>query len=398
MVKLADKIDCTGCSACYSICPASAINMEPDNTGFLYPAIDVEKCIECAKCEEVCPVLVVESVNTTIDEEYIARILDKKTLANSSSGAIFYALALFVIKRGGYVFGAVCDENYSVYHKSANTVSELSQFQGSKYVQSDMRNSYRELKKYLEQDKYVLFTGTPCQIYGLKGMLQTDYDKLICVDILCRSVASPLLFKKYLNMQNKELGKIQNISFKDKYRGYDYPVMKINYIDKYNRKMTYSRGSESDAWLRLFLSNEGDRPSCKTCIAEKFGHCSDITIGDFNNTSQIPKSMNDNLGCSLVIVNTDKGKSIFSNISDLIEYKGINPVNKNHVRPAAVSENKFDKKQFYEDAKTLDGKDFYSKYYPITKKVRLLRILREMLYYTGIYSVIKILKRKKLKL
>lgn len=397
MIKLAEKKECTGCSACYSVCPTEAITMEADKTGFLYPIIDSNRCIECRKCEKACPVLTTTLENESIGDVYIARILDKEILAKSSSGAMAYAIGLYIIQQGGIVFGVVCDEHHNVYHNKAEKVSELSKFQGSKYVQSDIQDTFTQVKKFLEEGKYVLFTGTPCQIYGLKATIQSNYENLICVDIFCRSVASPLLFKQYVNMQNEELGNIQDISFKDKERGYDYPVMKIEYLDTYNKKRYYARGSESDAWLRLFLSNEGDRPSCRNCIADSFGHCSDITIGDFNNRSRIPKSMNDNLGCSKVMINTKKGERLFLNMANLIEIQKIQSDNIKGIRPASVNGKRYNKKEFFIDAKKLDGREFYQKYFPETKKTSLLRLLREMLYHTGTYSLIKNVIKKHIK-
>ena len=195
-------------------------------------------------------------------------------------------------------------------------------------------------------------------------------------------------------MKSEDLGNINKVKFRDKSRGYDYPCMMIEY-KKGKKTKVYKRGSESDEWLRLFLSNEGDRPACRACIVDKYGHCSDISIGDFNNRDRIPKKMNDNLGCSHVIVNTNKGYEIFHKISDYIEFEKIKMINKSTVRPASVNGNRFNKKIFYEDVKALNTKELYSKYYPETIKIRLIRIIREAIYFSGMYSFIKILKQKR---
>lgn len=397
MVQLANKKECTGCGACYNICPTDAIKMKTDKTGFLYPVIDENKCIECNKCTNACPILNIPKIKDVIlTNKYIARISNKDDLLKSTSGGIFYAVAEYVIKNDGVVFGVVIDEEFSIYHKSADKLSELEAFRGSKYVQSDTKNTFREAKKTLEENKLVLYSGTPCQIAGLRKFLNKDYDKLICVDIFCRSVASPLLFEKYIEMKSGELGNINKVKFRDKSRGYDYPCMMIEY-KKGKKTKVYKRGSESDEWLRLFLSNEGDRPSCKDCIVTRTGYFGDITIGDYNSSKNLPERWKDNSGVSLIIVNTKKGLEIINNLEIISKKEILDFKEKNSPRPASIQGDKFDKDLFYKDAKVLSGKSFFDKYYKETPKVIIIRYIREITHRIGIYSFLKKHKNRKRK-
>ncbi len=393
MIKLANKKECTGCGACYNICPSDAIKMQADETGFLYPNIDEEKCIDCLKCSEACPILRKPIINDKLTtNQYIARINNKDKISKSTSGGIFYAIAEYVIKNNGVVFGVVIDEEFKVYHKAAFNLDEVDAFRGSKYVQSDTKRTYSEAKKYLEMNKLVLFSGVTCQIAGLRKFLDKDYDKLICIDIFCRSVASPLLFEKYIEKKSEDLGNINKVKFRDKSRGYDYPCMMIEYKEGKKTKV-YKRGSESDEWLRLFLSNEGDRPSCRKCIVSEWGYFGDISIGDYNRLTNVPSSWNDNLGVSIVVINSQKGFNILSNLDTVVKIKLAKEKNSKSERPAAVNGNNFPKDQFYSDANMLCANEFFVKYYKNTLRINLIRIMRELTYHLGIYSYLKNIKR-----
>ena len=196
MIKIARKEDCTGCHSCYNVCPKKCIDMKFDEEGFLYPSIDSSKCVECGLCEKVCPIIhTIEIENEPIAVGCYNK--DEKIRMDSSSGGIFTLLSELVIQYGGVVFGAEFDENYNVRHSYVDNIEDLYKFRGSKYVQSTIGNSYYNAKQFLEQGRQVLFSGTPCQITGLKRYLQKDYDNLICQDIVCHGVPSTNVWEHY---------------------------------------------------------------------------------------------------------------------------------------------------------------------------------------------------------
>ena len=193
-LKTYNKKDCNGCTLCTIGCPTNAIKMVEDNEGFFYPEIDEEKCIKCNKCKNIC-----SNFNDSkgIEKVYMAINKNKEELKNSASGGMFYILARYVIEKNGVVFGVEYDENLRVRHNHYENLEEFKKFQGSKYLRSDIGNSYKEVEKFLKQDRYVLFTGTPCQCNALKTYLKKDYEKLIICDIVCHANPSQKVFDKY---------------------------------------------------------------------------------------------------------------------------------------------------------------------------------------------------------
>lgn len=197
MIDILDKKDCCGCQACVQRCPRQCISLKEDNEGFLYPSVNVIQCIDCHLCEEVCPVLHQNDSRTPLDV-YAAKNVDEETRLKSSSGGIFYLLAESVISQGGVVFGAKWDENWHLIHDYAETIEGLQVFLGSKYLQSEIRNTFVKASYFLKQGRLVLFSGTPCQIAGLQKFLNKSYDNLLLVDIICHGVPSPGIFGQYL--------------------------------------------------------------------------------------------------------------------------------------------------------------------------------------------------------
>lgn len=205
MIEIKKKSDCCGCTACAAICPKDAIIMKEDNEGFLYPTVDKETCINCGVCERVCPIKYPIRQQKRKDDIYYIQCKDENIRSQSTSGGMFTALAEFVIKKEGAVFGcafqdASCDR---VVHKMAEDMEDIHEFRGSKYVQSDVNNTYRQAKKCLKENRLVCYSGTPCQIAGLKKYLGRDYENLITVDVVCRAVPSPFVWKKYVEVFNK---------------------------------------------------------------------------------------------------------------------------------------------------------------------------------------------------
>lgn len=388
MINVKDKSKCCACTACKSICPQNAINMKPDEEGFLYPVIDRKKCIDCGLCEKVCPIM-----NTKEEKKrqnaYIFQYNNDKIRRESTSGGAFTAIAEYVIDNGGVVFGAMFDEEFKVIHGSVNNKKDLCKFRNSKYVQSSIKNTFKEAKEYLQEGRLVCYSGTSCQIEGLKKFLGKEYENLILVDVVCRAVPSPLIWEKYLNVQKEKYKDINNIVFRDKYYGYKYSNLSI-YNKNGDNKNEYHKGVESDPYLRAFFSNICDRPSCYKCVFKKQNRESDITIWDCFNVEKYNKEMDDDKGTTRILTNSDKGKEI---VEKLMLKHRVMPIEvKDAVdgflamfQPVKYNE-KRDK--FFIDANKLDEKELFEKYFPDTVKVKIERYGRKILLKTGIYKKI----------
>lgn len=220
MIKIIDKEKCCGCTACYSICPKKCITMEADSEGFKYPAVDVASCINCNLCEKVCPVQAGFVKNRIIDT-YVVRNVDERILGESTSGGAFSAFALSFINKGGAVVGAVVSKDGTIKHTMIQDNPEfIKRFRGSKYVQSDLNKTYLQIKEKLDKNVSVLFSGTSCQVAGLRNFLKKDYDNLLTIEVICHGTPSPMLWEKYLDYQkSKKNSGISSISFRNKTYG-----------------------------------------------------------------------------------------------------------------------------------------------------------------------------------
>lgn len=316
MITINDKKSCCGCHSCYNMCPKNAIDMIEDEKGFKYPIIKKEKCINCGLCEKVCPIL--NKIKNNTEPEVWAMYnnnLDERI--KSSSGGIFTLLAKEILNKNGVVFGAMYDDNFNVYHSYITNQKDIYKLQGSKYVQSDINNSYKLAKTFLEEGRYVLFTGTSCQIEGLNNYLIKEYDRLYTQDIICHGVPSPKVWRKYLDFQkenNKE--SIQGISFRNKDNGWSLFNTKIIFDTK-----IYSSEHGKDLYMKSFLKNTCLRDSCYSCKFKNKYRNSDITLADFWGANNVCPEMNDDKGLSLVLVNSKKGEELFNLIKDKCTYK-----------------------------------------------------------------------------
>lgn len=198
MINIAVKSKCTGCSACVQRCPKQCISFEEDSEGFYYPQVNLSLCINCGLCEKVCPVLQQDKPRNPVIV-YAAKNSNLSTRLASSSGGIFALLAETILRQNGVVFGARFDNEWNVIHDYTESLDGLSVFLGSKYVQSKIGNTYKYAERFLKEGRKVLFSGTPCQIVGLKKYLRKDYDTLLTVDFVCHGVPSPMIWRDYLN-------------------------------------------------------------------------------------------------------------------------------------------------------------------------------------------------------
>lgn len=310
-----EKSKCIGCLSCVNICPEKCINMVGDELGFTYPVIDLSKCVECNLCVKVCPCT--ESLQKRNDyktKAFAVANKDDEIRKKSSSGGVFRSLAEEVIHRNGIVYGVTFDdEMYSVSHIGIERVEELHKLQGSKYLQSHLGNVFENIEKQLKHGKLVLFSGTPCQIAALKKYINTEYDNLYLVDIVCHGVPSQEVWKRYLkNLENENGSKAVSASFRDKNAGWKNFYVRVEFengnqiLEPYNKNL-YFRG---------FLKNIFLRSSCYNCMYKSVDRISDITMADFWGVDVILPDINDDRGLSLVLTNSEKGEQMIGSIQD----------------------------------------------------------------------------------
>lgn len=347
---------CCGCAACVQICPRHSITLEGDNEGFLYPKIDINRCIDCGLCEKVCPVL-----NQNNESEpllaYAIKNNDENILLKSSSGGVFTLFAEKVIKDGGVVFGAKFNKNWDVIHDYTDTIEGLESFRGSKYVQSSIGESYKQTETFLKEGRMVLFTGTPCQIAGLKKFLGKDYENLLAVDFVCHGVPSPFVWRAYLKEEiarQRAAGEnsvLTGISFRDKSEGWK----KFSFVLNFSKasaegepNTVLSSAFTDNHYMRTFLSNLSLRPSCYNCPAKAGKSGADITIGDFWGIDRILPNLKSYYGVSLVLINNKKNIDIFHKLKcerEEVIYKDAIKENIHYYRSASIPINR---KYFFE--------------------------------------------------
>lgn len=303
MTNISDKYLCCGCSACMQVCPKLCITMKEDEKGFLYPNINPDICIDCGLCEKVCPYLNIEVYEPL--KVFAAVNPNDAVRMQSSSGGVFSLLAETVINDSGVVVGARFDDDWTVKHNYTETIEDLVSFRGSKYVQSIIGNFYKKTKSFLDEGRKVLFSGTGCQIAGLKLFLRQEYKNLLTVEIACHGVPSPLVWREYVKKVsgNKQLS---NICFRDKRKGWN--GYGLSFMGADGKELMYEPASKND-FMQCFLNDLCLRPSCSNCPAKAGASGADIMIGDFWGIDSMHPEMHDDKGCSLVIAYSDKGQN-----------------------------------------------------------------------------------------
>ena len=302
---------CCGCSACVNVCPKQCLAMMADGEGFLYPILtDSNSCIDCNLCDKVCFVLHPSDTKEPI-ECIGVKNRNEIVREQSSSGGLFTALAEFVINNGGVVFGARFDDSWQVVIDYVENMAGLGAFRGSKYVQARVENSYQIAKAFLDSGRNVLYSGTYCQIAGLHSFLRKDYSNLISVDVVCHSVPSPLVWERYLSEISSN-NEIMSVNFRDKSTGW------TNY--GYNLCVSLKNGIRynipaSAEYMKCLTMNISTRPACSNCMARYGRSCSDISIGDYWGLWDIQPEYDDNKGVSIVLIYTDKLKSLIGSMN-----------------------------------------------------------------------------------
>ena len=316
--KLKQKnLKCSGCTACFAICPKDAITMQADSEGFKYPVIDKNKCIDCGLCCKVCPL---ENMYGNFGEDktsFACRAKDENFAKQSSSRGVFGILANMYLKEQAVIYGAAFDDNWNVCHIRADKKDELKSLYTSKYVQSDIGNTFRQVKCDLDNGKKVLFAGTPCQVAGLKSYLQKDYLNLLSVDFICHGVPSPLVWQRYIIAMEKKLNnKITEVSFRDKEDGWKNYYFKLSTA---NGNVFYEKHGEN-IYMKGFLKDLYLRYSCYDCKFKTLHRASDITLADFWGIEKIIPEINVEKGVSLCWSSSEKGKQVLADVLKRTDY------------------------------------------------------------------------------
>lgn len=314
MEQICEKEKCTGCGACYNICPTKAINFKLEE-GFYYPNIDQKKCIDCGMCKKSCPVENKVKKYTPYNNIAYGVINNNKEIRDtSSSGGIFYSLAKSIIEKNGIVFGASWKEDLTVEHIGIETIEEIKKLQGSKYTQSNISESYIKVKEELKKGRKVLFSGVPCQIAGLVTFLKEVYSNLYTCEVLCHGNASPEIFKEHIKyIESLNNSKVEHINFryktKEKCQNIEYKFS--------NGKNIVINKPENDYYYNGFQGGVLLRNSCYKCDYIGINRCADITLADFWGINKNEIYLQDNITYpSLVFINTEKGKELFEENRD----------------------------------------------------------------------------------
>lgn len=314
---LKDMSKCLGCSACASVCALKAIRMEPNSRGFAVPVIDSDRCRDCGMCSAACPVLQENEKPAYAEKECIvAQNKNKEILMKSQSGGLFPAIAQTILEKGGVVYGAALENNIRVRHVRVDSVEALSALQGSKYIQSDVDGVFGDVLKDLKNGIPVLFTGTPCQCDGLKQFMKAkraDTEKLYLVDLICHGIPSPKLWRDYIAyLEKKHKAPVRKASFRDKTFGW---------ASHYETFEFDGKKETAEVFKILYNTNACLRSSCYGCRYSSLKRVGDITIGDAWSTDRSKQYRPDSGGLSLVLLNTAKGRQLFDDLSDKVQFE-----------------------------------------------------------------------------
>lgn len=384
---------CSGCSACASICPKGCISMQPNSEGFLYPAINQNVCVKCGLCEKTCPVLhppVFDEKDVPV--AYAVQNKDEKIRLDSASGGAFSAIAYYVLDHGGVVFGALFNEKLEVVHGFVETKEELYKLRRSKYVQSRIGQSFKQVKSFLDSGRWVCFSGTPCQIGGLKSFLHKDYANLVLVDIICHSVPSPKMWEIYKTTQEKKFGsKISEVRFREKTYGFSNPTLTL----LFENGKKYAKGV-IDPYHAAFTQGMV-RKSCAECSFKTWKRVSDFTLYDCWSIGRFNKEWDDNKGTSGILAHSTKATKILEEVQIDLNQISID-FNKSMlldgVKATQKSKLNLNRTAFFEDLDYLDMYALQKKYYPISIRSRFFSIIKPFFFKIGILQFFNAVKRK----
>ena len=324
---------CTGCTACAAVCPRGGITMTADADGFRYPVVDEAACVGCRLCEQSCPVLAM-SKPEHMPHAWAAYSRDTDMRLESSSGGVFTELARHILSQHGAVFGAVYDDRFRVIHVCAENEAELARLRGAKYAQSDLSGVFSQVKTRLDRGQLVLFSGTPCQVAGLLRFLRTPRENLITVDFVCHGVPSPMVWSEYV----KHLGDVTSIDLRAKDTGWS------RY--RYCHRVADSTGSvhlipnSESLYMKLFVGDYINRPSCADCHFKGYARRSDLTIGDFWGIWDSHPDMDDDRGTSVVLIQSERGQKLWEAIAPRMDRKKVPLEDASRQNPAMLISSK----------------------------------------------------------
>ncbi|UKK47610.1 Coenzyme F420 hydrogenase/dehydrogenase, beta subunit C-terminal domain [Prevotella sp. E9-3] len=368
MIDIVNKDNCCGCNACGDICPHKAISFKIDQEGFWYPEVDKSLCVECGLCEKVCPIINIDSLKKN-DYDYPSHVFaaynsDMKIRWDSTSGGAFSALADTMYEKGGYVSGALFNDDFSVRNYISNNPDDLEKLRSSKYVQSNAAGLYAEIKKILRNGNRVLACGTPCQMAGLRAFLGKEYENLIIVDFICRGVNSPKVYRAYLDsLERKYNSKVVYVKAKNKELGWRNLTRKVTFANGESYYGVYM----DDDFRRGYHTNVFCRPSCYSCKFKQFPRIADITIADYWGIEKVDKNMDNNVGTSMILLNSKKGESYFNEASSkmIVRETLLDSIfwgNPALIKP--IPKETIDRKSFFEDLDNEPFENIADKYFP----------------------------------
>lgn len=312
------KEKCMGCNGCGNVCPKSAIEMKTDRTGFSYPIINQDKCINCGKCKKACPVFEPPSWNRSVHPEvYAGWSKDSRIRYASTSGGAFSEIAKQVLEKGGYVAGAAYGKNNMVEHIMIHDMEGLEKIRQSKYIQSDTKDIYRQIKELLGKNEYVAFCGAPCQVAALQKFLEHDYEKLLTIEFICRGMNSPKAYRAWLDeIEKREAQEVDRVWFKYKENGWKSSPRCTRVDFKKGSYKVYT--GKDNLFMEGYLGpNLYIRPSCGKCEFKGLPRCGDITLADFWG---IEEKYDDDKGTSMILVNSEKGKEWMNGTLERLQY------------------------------------------------------------------------------
>lgn len=350
-----DKKQCCGCRACEQICPKSCIKMIEDEEGYVYPTIDKEKCIKCGLCKKICPMLGSKPIENQNHKKYYRLVAkNDETIEKSSSGGAFTTLVKAILNNNlgkkYKIYGCTLGNDMIAKHISIDNYKLIDRFRKSKYVQSDLEQCYTQIRKELIEDEIVIFTGTPCQVAGLKKFLgNKTTENLYTIDLICHGVPSQKIFQSYIReLENNYNSKIVSFQFRERIK-IGVRIDSLGVKVQFENDETLKQYSFQNLYMQGFFKGLYYRPCCETCPFSSTQRVSDFTIGDFWGIEKIHKELNPHKGISLCLVNSEKGKKIVKQLSNLVDLKEENleiaiENNRNLSKPSEFSK---DRKEFF---------------------------------------------------
>ena len=384
MIDIIDKKKCCGCTACENICPQRCIEMVEDAEGFLYPQIEKKRCISCNLCERVCPVQNKPNLSHIKLKTYVVRDKRKEILKNSTSGGVFTSVMEYILLQHGVVYGVIMDDDRVIKHIRVDDISDpkFKMIPGSKYVKSEIRGIFQQVRCDLETSKVVCFSGTPCQVAGLKAFLRKDFENLITVDVVCRGNPSPLYWKKYVEYQEKRNNsRITEAKFRSKTYGYHSGSMRLTF----ENGKKYIGSVRVNLFLKAFFEDLCSRPSCYDCAFKHAHRVSDLTIYDCWHAGELANLKDDDKGYTNVIIQSEKGGKLFNKIRqslDVYETDTEKAIALDGIMVRNCVKWNDRRETFFDDLKQVDDLEQHcNKYFQISAKDHLIEGMKKYVYF-----------------